>query len=235
MKWPTLPSFLTSSSLTLPHDAPLSALPPHELEAFENLKAAAIPILQNAPKALPEKDPWTGMQEQEMQTLRDEMLLRFLRFNTLNVEKSLQQMRNALAWRAKSRIAELGTDAFHGMEAGIPVARIGDVTADGDGLFYAPAECYDKKRVDHKAQEVGIARMFEHMLYSGDGPKLRRGTVVVDFEGFSVRNVDLAGLRAGVTVYTSYYPDVFQKVLLINYPKFLYGGKFGCIDATFDA
>lgn len=153
--------------------------------------------------------------------------MRFLRFNAGHVERAMKQLGSVLAWRAKVRIAAQPASAMRGMRAGIPVCVMDAVGHVGQRLFFAAAERYVKREVDHVVQEVGVAKMFEYMLYDVDGPRIKGVDVVVDFTGFSAKNIDLYGLKIGVSTYLNYYPDVFHRILLINYPKFLYGGKFG--------
>lgn len=220
-----MPNVLTRSTREIPEDAPLHSLPPEEATPLQQLKHSAVPLLQSPRSPLPIEDPWSSFSQEDNHTLRDEMLLRFLRYNALNPNKALKQLENVLDWRAKSQIGTTVPDVMHGLPAGVPIVQLTDATEQGDALFFAAAEQYQKKAVDHKIQQVAVARLFEHMLYEKTGPRLKRGCVVVDFTGFGVRHVDMHGLHAGVVTYLSYYPDVFAKILLLNYPKLLYGSK----------
>lgn len=222
LKWPTL-GFESRGSP--PEDAPPSSLPPAERLALDTLITLATPLITSPPHALPRSDPWTKLSVDV--GLRDRVLLRLLRFNSLSPARTLRQLRAILEWRATARIAEEPHDAMRGMAAGIPTTLLPPVGKGGARLFFAPAEKYEKKGVQRAAQEVGVARMFEYMLYDVDGPQAERCAVVVDFTGFSAKNMDLAGIKTGVYTYINYYPDVFHAILLVNYPKFLYGGKSG--------
>lgn len=224
LKWP---SFNVQTQNTSPDDdAPLSALPANERAALDALILLVEPLLSSSLSALPSCDPWNQLRDDA--ELRNHVLLRLLRFNGLSAERAACQLRSTLAWRAKSRIAEQPCGTMHGMAAGIPLSLLEPVGEGGARLFFAAAEQYVKRDADRAVQEVGVARMFEYMLYDVDGPRAKRCNVVVDFTGFSVKNVDLIGMKTSVTTYLDYYPDVFHKILLINYPKFLYGGTIRC-------
>lgn len=220
LKWPSLN--LQTQTPSPDEDAPLSVLPANERVALDALISLAEPLLSSPPAALPSCDPWNGLHDNT--ELRDHVLLRLLRFNGLSAEQAASQLRSTLSWRAKSRIAEQPCDTMRGMAAGIPLTLLEPVGEEGARLFFVAAEQYVKKNADHDVQEVGVARMFEHMLYDVDGPRAKRCEVVVDLTGFSVKNVDLVSMKTGVSTYLDFYPDVFHKILLINYPKFLYGG-----------
>lgn len=192
---------------------------------LEQLKARGSSAFEHAASELPTDDPFRCLLTQKHRDLRDDILLRFLRFNDFDLDKTIRQLQSTLTWRAQTSISSTDLSVIRGSASGIPLARIGNTTENGDTLFFAAAECYDRSRIDRAVQKVGVARMFEHMLYDSGGPRAKRGTVVVDFSGFGTRHVDISGLRTGVATYMNYYPEVFEKVLLTNYPKLLYGGK----------
>lgn len=96
---------------------------------------------------------------------------------------------------------------------------------EGETLFFGVAGSYDKRSVDRDVQKVAIDKMFDYILYDRDGPMASRCTVVVDFTDFGLSNVDLVGVKLGIVTYLSYFPDIFNCVLLVNYPRLLYGGK----------
>lgn len=220
VKWPTLsmPSILTRSAEESLEDAPLNALPEPERKALNLVREKYGVVFEQKKELLPQKDRWRRLDGVQ----RDEMLLRFLRYNALHVENTVKQLEETLQWRGAKKIAEQSDDVLYGMDAGIPVAQLGKVKENGDGLFFSLAEGYDKKGVNHKIQQVAAARMFERIVYA-EGVCVKRGTVVIDFSEFSVKNVDLYGLKNGVSTYVKHYPDVFHKILLINYPRFMYG------------
>lgn len=193
---------------------------------LEQLKARGSSAFEHASSELPAEDPFHCLLTRKQSDLRDDILLRFLQFNDLDVDKTIRQLQSTLAWRAQTKISCADLSVIRGSASGIPLARIGNTTENGDTLFFAPAECYDKSLIDRAVQKIGVARMFEHMLYDSGGPRAKRGTVVVDFSGFGTKHVDISGLRTGVATYVNYYPEVFQRVLLINYPRLLFGGKF---------
>lgn len=228
-----LPSFSSlrwTSSLqtrsTACQDAPLSSLPATERNALDTLISKSQDILSPSSEKLPACDPWRCLHTSN-EELRDEILIRLLRCNNLSIEKSLKQLCATLEYRATSAVAQLPVEKMQGRSTGIPVALLETKSKDkGTRLFYTAAADYIKKDVDHKIQEVGVAKMFEYMMYDSNGPQVKKAVVVVDFTGFGVRNVDLVATKNGVGIYTRHYPDMFHKILLINYPKLIYGGTF---------
>lgn len=223
LKWPSALTFQTRATSPT-EDAPLTALPECERTSLTQLTVQFTSALTAA--SLPSSDPWSSLNASQNSVLRDEILLRFLRFNSLQIDRTAKQLRSVLAWRAKSKISEQPVTVIRGMAAGIPVCIMDAVGRVGQRLFFASAEKYVKQDVDRRIQEIAVAKMFEHMLYDVDGPQVTGVDVVVDFMGFSTKNIDIFGLKTGVSTYLNYYPDIFHRIFLINYPKFLYGGKF---------
>lgn len=215
---------MRSETKLLATDAPLSKLPAHEREALAQLRAQTQSDVERAASTLPQEDVWRDLGDSQNATLRDEILLRFLRYNALSTDNAQRQVRSVLEWRAEHGIAAESPQVMYGVDAGIPVTRLSGPTPDGDLLFFCAAEMYSRCDVDHAKQGVALARLFDLLLYDVDGPRAKRGSVVIDFTNMSARNVDLVGLRLGVLLYTSYYPDLFLKILFFNYPKFIYGG-----------
>lgn len=212
-----------------PDDAALHELPPDEDQALSHLKEHAIPLMCKAKGICASSDAWMLLLENGRETERDEMLLRFLRYNGLNVEITVRQVGEVISWRTKVTISSMVVDVMYGKEAGIPIVQLGKITKQGDGLFFCAAELYEKKDVVRKTQEIGVIKMFEYLLYEMCIPRVKRVTAVIDFTGFGVKHIDLTALRMGISVYTNYYPDVFHRVFLVNYPKILYGGKFASL------
>lgn len=225
VKWPTLSKRSHSSSLQAT-DAQLHELPEHEAEALLQLQAATRGTIEASKPKLPECDPWVSLNDEQQSSMRDEILLRFLRYNALSVEKAQHQMETALKWRADFRVASLSTDVVHGAEVGIPITFLSTNKETDDALLLCLAESYVRREVNHAKQETGAAKLFDYMLYDVNGPRARRGSLVVDCTNLSYRNVDVVALKNGIFLYLNYFPDIFNKILIINYPKFMHGGKF---------
>lgn len=232
-----LPSFSSwtsrSSSAGTATDAPLDQLPEHESKPLSDLRERSFALLTASSANLPTCDVWAHLTESANAQLRDEVLLRFLRYNGLNVERAEGQLRQTVDWRRSSGIATVGVTRMHGHTVGLPILTLGEPRSSGDMLFFSLAEAYVRRVVDHTQQQLGVAKMFDFLLYDTPGPHVRRASVVVDFTNLSMRNVDLAGLRAGIIIYMSYFPDVFHQILFINYPKFIYGGMSASFAALF--
>lgn len=220
-KWP---KSIHSQSHPL-HDAPLDHLPSNERSALDSLISKSHHFFTQPPHPLPPSDPWATL-HMSNPTERDEILLRLLRFNALSVERSLRQLRATLDWRAQYKIAEQPVTIMQGPRAGIPLVLLDAHGVNGESLFFTSADRYVKRNVDHRIQSVAVAKMFDHMIYSLQGPRVKRGVVVVDFTGFSMKNVDIFGLKNGVSTYVAHYPDIFYRILMVNYPRFMYSGKF---------
>lgn len=221
MKWPSL----RSQPALAATDFPLDKLPQHESEALATLRSTSTTMIEVAARTLPEIDGWRCLNDEDFATLRDEILLRFLRYNALSVEKSQEQFGKTLQWRSQGSVSTLPLEVMRGCDAGLPLCILYGPTESGDMLFFSLAEAYIRKEIDHAKQAVAIGKMFDHLLYDKDGPRGKRGSIVIDFTNMSVKNVDLIGLRAGIMIYLNYFPDLFYKILFINYPKFIYGGK----------
>lgn len=223
VKLPSLP--VRSHTTAVATDEPVDRLPHHEREALSHLIALSTDAIVGAKGQLPECDVWRELNNGDHERLRDEILMRFLRYNVLSVEKAHRQILATLKWRTNSLVSTLSPNVMLGTEVCIPIAHLSTVPATGDVLLFSLGEAYERKQVNHPKQETGIAKLFEHLLYDASGPHAKRSSVVVDCTNLSVRNVDLIGLKKGIFLYTNYFPDVFYKILLINYPKFVYGGK----------
>lgn len=206
-------------------DEPINRLPQHEKDALSHLISVSADAIVDAKGRLPDCDVWRELNDGEHDKLRDEILIRFLRYNVLSVEKAHRQVISTLNWRTNSLISTLSPNVMLGNEVCLPMAHLSTDPLTGDVLLFSLAEGYERKKVNHAKQETGIAKLFEHLLYDADGPRASRSSVVVDCTNLSVRNVDLVALKKGIFLYTNYFPDVFYKILLINYPKFVYGGK----------
>lgn len=212
LKWTTTPSRPPIAT-----DAPLSALPTHERAALAALDAELSGALQQLVEKLPCDDPWRHMHTNDAS--RRHHLLRFLRFNSLDVAKASAHIQAMLRWRVESRPTLIPADCVHGLRAGMPVARLRAVGAGGELLFFAAAARYVRKAAVGVEQLRATTRMFEDVVHA-DG--CGRAAAVVDFSAFGARHVDVVGLKRGVSLYVDYYPEAFYKVLLVNYPKLLY-------------
>lgn len=217
MKWGSASNRPTAT------DAKLAELPAHEKEALDNLRHACEGCINELCDKLPECDEWRHLAEESHHTLRDEILLRFLRYNVLNVEKARVQMEEALKWRRTSMVASLSEDVIRGFEVGIPIAQLTDKNKDGEVLYVCISEGYMKQRVDHEKQKVGGGKMFDLILYDVKGPRADRGSIVIDFSNIGVSHIDLTALKNGVVLYLNYFPEVFNKIMFINYPRIIYG------------
>lgn len=216
-----LPSLRRSSCAPL-DDAPLAALPASESTALSKLEALVSKELFSSSSAvLHHNDPWLHLPA----TNRRALSLRFLRFHCLSVDAALAQMLRVAAWRRDDRPWERPVKAMVGPAAGIPALRVGATGSDGEALLYSPAKFYIKQEIDHAKQDVAIKTFFEQLLYAEGGPRCRAGVIVLDFQDMHMRNVDLLATKNGIRIFTDYYPEIFKKILVVNYAKWLYGSK----------
>lgn len=207
-------------------DAVLECLPPHEARKLEEFREAAGIIFDEESPKLSLHDSWHKLNDadERQTTKRDEMLLRVLRYNSLDVEKAGIQIRRTLEWRASMELCAKSTDVMMEPSAGLSVVPICVGKRPGDILMFSPARAYIRRNIDYEKQRIGIAKMFDHIVYDETGPQACRVTVVVDFSDMCVKNVDIFGLRNGINIYLNHFPDLFDRVLLLNYPKFIHGG-----------
>lgn len=115
---------------------------------------------------------------------------------------------------------------MRGPAAGLPLLLLDARGSDGDVLLYSPTQFYIKSEVDHASQEIAVKTLFENIVYMKEGPLALSSVAVLDFEGMSVRNVDLRATRNGIRIFTDYYPELFKKIFVINFPRWLHKSKF---------
>lgn len=116
-----------------------------------------------------------------------------------------------------------------GPAAGITALRVGAVGDDGEALLYSPVKFYIKQDIDHAVQDVAIKTFFEQLLYAEGGPRCTAGVIVLDFQDMAMRNVDLVATKNGIHTFSEYYPEIFKKILVVNYAKWLYGSRLRCM------
>lgn len=217
MKWASSAPKLTAT------DALLDQLPNHEQEALDKLRERTDSAIKELSESLPECDSWRNLRDESHWQLRDEILLRFLRFNGLNVDKSAVQMEEALKWRGRSMVATLSEDIIKGMQVGLPIAQLTEPNEQGDVLYVCLSDAYIKAQVDHEQQETAVGKMFDIILYSPNGPQAKQGFIVVDFTNLGWNNIDLIGVKNGIIIFLNYFPDVFGKIMFVNYPRIVHG------------
>lgn len=174
--------------------------------------------------ALPALDPWKTLLAQA--DARSEIVLRVLRYQTLNVTKTVAQVRAIIAWRSERRVCEIPATAMQGAEAGLPCLMVPAVGAGRRSLIFVKASAYVKRLVTVPKFETGLIRFFETLLYTDDGMRANGSVVVVDFCDLSVREVDLAITKKGIEVFLKYYPETFAKMLFVNFPRFIFHCTF---------
>jgi len=153
----------------------------------------------------------------------DGLLLRFLRYNSRDINKASDQFRKFLHWRAEKHVYNYTDDDLRGKSAGLPI-HIHDVTGtvSGDtcGLIFTSAKHYVKKEVDSDTHERGVIRVFEKLFFD---LKASSAITIVDFSGVTISQCDIQRMKIDIIIFLNYYPETFRKFLFINYPKFIYG------------
>lgn len=203
-------------------DAPLDALPASEVKPLATLEAKICDKVFSSPGLLHSSDPWRMLSP----THRRSLFLRFLRYQTLNVDKAAAHIERVARWRAEERPWTLPASAMCGPRAGLPMLELGIRGMDAEILMYGLAKHYVKAEVDHAAQQEAIKVMFEQLFYVPTGSLGRSGVLIVDFNELSMRNVDLVATKNGIRIFLNYYPEMFKKIMLINYPKWIYGSTY---------
>lgn len=208
-------------------DAELGALPAHEAGALEKLRGEVGGLFEARWDKLSSVDGWQAFREGGTagSSELDEMLLRVLRYNLLNVARASVQVGRTLEWRCVDRVCAKSLDVLDGASVGLPTAPVRFCKRGRELLVVCISEAYVRRDVDHQKQSVGIAKIFDHLFYDRDGPLAKKVTAVVDFTNMSTKNVDLVGMRNGINVYMSHFPEIFHRVFLLNYPRFIHGGK----------
>lgn len=224
-----MPSMIWPSSAAKPvalqaTDEPLANLPEHEQTALTKLVELCNPMIAEEIVELPDCDQWKLLMDGQHEELKCEILLRFLRYNALSVDKAYTQMQAAIRWRVKTDVASLSNDVFGGTEVGIPIVQITPKpNDDGDVLYVSLGEAYVKREIVHPKQEIGVGKLFDYILYDVSGPMAKNGFIVLDFTNLSIQNIDLVSLKNGCLIFLNYFPDIFRKILLVNYHRVIYG------------
>lgn len=209
-------------------DAKLTELPAHEARALDVLRSQVAQIFEKEHEKLGGNDGWRAFHSQDADdmTRRDEMLLRVLRYNLLNVSKASLQIKQTLEWRVTENVSMKSLDVLNGAIIGLPAAKMCLSKKNDQLLVICIAEAYVRREVDHEKQFVGVAKLFDHFFYDEQGPLAKSVTAVVDFTNMSAKNVDLIGMKNGINIYMNHFPEVFHKIFLLNYPRFIHGGTF---------
>ena len=162
----------------------------------------------------------------------DHTLMRLLRHHALNVSRAERHLHRIIEWRASSKIAEVLPEVRCAPGCGLPVVEIAvspdsDANTAGGGgnslLCFSAGDQYLKSSLVREVQIPAIDKMFDYVAFDPCGPQAQRCTIVVDFHGFSTKNIDMNGMRIGIAAYLNYFPDVLTRVLLVNYPTIVYG------------
>lgn len=218
LKWPS-----TGVPRLTATDASLGELPPHEEKALKQLVVATNSVITEHVSNLSKSDSWQRLNDRKHERLRNEILLRFLRYNSLSIDKARNQMLETMKWRAITNVGSLPNDVMYGKQAGIPLVQLTEPTEQGSVLFFSAGEAYSRRDVDYSKQETGAAKMFDFILYDDNGPRARDCSIIVDFSNLCMNNIDVYATKTGVLLYLKYFPDIFQKIMLVNYPKLIYG------------
>lgn len=211
-------SIFSRSSGTLP-DQPITNLPASEEAAIATL-SSRLTIFTT--KILHPTDPWLSLAYAEQKRL----LLRFLRFHLLNVPKAENHILRVCCWRTSTRPWTLPLRVLRGRAVGLPLCHPSGRGREKEVLIFLPASQYVRADVDHAKQQVAVKAFFEFCAYADDGLRASAAVLLIDFGDLQMRNVDLASARYSIKLFMDYYPEVFCKILFINYPKWFYGSKF---------
>ncbi|CAN8068141.1 unnamed protein product [Agarophyton chilense] len=211
-------------------DAPLEALPESEASALTALQARTKHTFSSPHNNLHPEDPWRTLTQNQV----DLLLLRFLRYNLLQVESSFTHVCKVAAWRTDECPWNFGLELLQNRKAGVPI--LSDVIRgrDDEVLLFIPCRHYDKSIIDRKLQTTAIKAFFESYLYATGGLKASSAVMLVDFSGLHLKQVDLTALKNSINIFLSYYPEVLQKVILVNYPRWIHG-TWKCVLPLLDA
>lgn len=216
-------SFFSSLKRVSPpvDDAPLGSLPECEATVLKTLDGRLSLLFDAAQSTLHESDPWRTLPE----NLRLCLLLRFLRYHLLNVDKAQEHIMRVAKWRLTECPWEKSLSCVKGKQNGIPILEADIRGKNNEILIYLPAKRYVKAEVDHHAQELAIQTFFEHCAYAEDGYRASCAVLLFDFTDMLMKNVDLTASRYAIKIFLDYYPEAFHRIFLVNYPKWLYGSK----------
>lgn len=161
----------------------------------------------------------------------DEVLLHFLHASGDDPVKAERLFRQALQWRAEQQLERAPANIFMTSGVHMPVCACGDgLGSTGEVLTYTAAGLLAKP-LDLQLLEKAIGVWFDRLLYTPQPEGYQASSVfaVVDFKGFSVSQVDIHALKLGILSYMRYYPGIFRRICLVNYPVAIYGSMF-CFD-----
>lgn len=200
-----------------------------QLLAQLRAKVATEYLDEYAPKLSP-NDPVLSVLKRRDAALAEDydgILLRFLRYNSRDLEKTAGQFRKFLHWRAEKHVYNYTDDDLLGRAAGLPIyihPEVGTASDDANvgscGLIFTSARHYVKKEVVSDAHEVGVIRVFEKLFFD---LKATSAVTIVDFSGVTISQCDIYRMKTDIAIFLNYYPETFRKFLFINYPKFIHG------------
>ncbi|CAF3804608.1 unnamed protein product [Rotaria magnacalcarata] len=155
----------------------------------------------------------------------DVVLLRFLRARKWNIDLALEQLIETLEWRTKSNLEQLianGESQLHYGE--ILTGKTFYVGYDkvGRPINYVSTKDHIKGQFPPEATEKYTILAMEvgrKLLHS----PVESVTIILDMNGFSMRNMDYQHAQFLVNLLQNYYPESLGIALIVNAPKLFYG------------
>lgn len=185
------------------------------------LRGLVEPELDALAGSLPAEDALRADLGERGQVVED-LLLRYLRHNSLDSERAAAQFRSFVQWRSAVRTGCVPASVMRGAAGGCPVVLIPELGNGRTTLLFTSARHYVKRECIASAHDKAVVRVFESLLYARDGARATAALAIVDFEGVSLSQVDLPAMKRDVQVFMSYYPETFHRLLFVAYPSFIH-------------
>lgn len=206
---------LTSLFTTSKVKSPIDDL--DEEGALTTLRAKLEPDMNSFADALGSADILSGIIRSRGAAL-ETTLLRMLRYQNRNVRQAEAQFRAFISWRESKRIGSIPYSIVREVSAGCPYSHTRIRGEDDTTLVFSSTRHYNKRTTDAGVHEKATIKAFDEMLYSFQA---RSVVAVMEFEGSTIANVDLATRRRDVNLFFSYYPEMFEKFIVMGAPRYV--------------
>ena len=203
-------------------DAPVESLPEIEATPLSKFQQQTEHLFSQSDQTIDPEDPWRSLSSSH----RSLVLLRFLRYHLLDIPNATEHFLRVINWRKNKKPWNFPTSTMDGGPSGCPIIFIKGHGRHDEMILYVAASMYDKSLVDHNVQQDAMITMFEHCAYAADGRLASAGILLLDLGDMMLKNVDLTAMRNGINLFFEYYPEVFSRIILINYPRWTHSSKF---------
>lgn len=146
--------------------------PLSEAEALGQLRTELSKEFESLAGQLPEEDNLGNILREDDKQLEC-CLLRFLRFNSYNVERTVTQVRKFVQWRSTTRAGCIESSVMRGPAGGISATFIPEKGKEETTLAFVSGRHFVKEAADREIHAQALIRWFDNILPLA--PVYRRG------------------------------------------------------------